>query len=127
LSFVRNELGSRKVAGVNFSLRKSLRSKRRWLKYAIPALVLYVILTSGLFLVMLQPPTVFGHVMSKLPSFSYFLFPFEPLWLVARRGTLKVGDMAPDFSLKKSDRSAEVRLSSFRQQKPVVLIFGSHT
>jgi hypothetical protein len=100
---------------------------RTWLKYVIAALVLYVILAGGLFFAMLQPPAVFGHMMSKLPSFSYFLFPFEPMWLMARRGTLKVGDMAPDFSLKKADRSAEVRLSSFRQQEPVVLIFGSHT
>jgi len=49
------------------------------------------------------------------------------MWLVARRGALKQGDMAPDFALKTTDRSSEVRLSSFRQQKPVVLIFGSHT
>ena len=49
------------------------------------------------------------------------------MWLVARRGTLKVGDMAPDFELKTADNSGVVRLSSFRGQKPVVLIFGSHT
>jgi hypothetical protein len=84
-------------------------------------------LTTGLFLVMLQPPAVFGHVMSKLPAVAYFLFPFEPMWLVARRGRLQVGDTAPDFALKTSDRSTTVRLSSFRGQKPVVLIFGSHT
>ena len=100
---------------------------KKWLRYAIAALVLYVLLASGFFFFMLQPPAVFGHMMSKLPSFSYFLFPFEPMWLVARRGVLKVGEVAPDFSLKKADGSAEIRLSSFRQQKPVVLIFGSHT
>ncbi len=100
---------------------------RTFLKYAIPALVVYVILASGLFVAMLKPPAVFGHIMSKLPVVSYVLFPFEPMWLVARRGDLKVGDMAPDFALKTADRSAEVRLSSFRGQKPVVLIFGSHT
>jgi len=104
-----------------------MSSKRTWLKYVVVALGLYLILASGLFLAMLQPPAVFGHIMSKLPMVSYLLFPFEPMWLVARRGALKVGDMAPDFSLKKADRSAEVRLSSFRQQKPVVLVFGSHT
>ncbi len=49
------------------------------------------------------------------------------MWLVARRGRLKVGDVPPDFALSTADRSAEVRLSSFRGQKPVVLIFGSHT
>jgi len=100
---------------------------RVFLKYAIPAVVVYVVLLGGLFAAMLQPPAVFGYVMSKLPATSYFLFPFEPMWLVARRGQVKVGDVAPDFALKTADRSAEVRLSSLRGQKPVVLIFGSHT
>ncbi len=97
------------------------------LKYAIPVLVIYLVLAMALFEVMLQPPAVFGHVMSKLPMVSYYLFPFEPMWLVARRGRLGVGDMAPDFALKTADCSALVRLSSFRGSKPVALIFGSHT
>ncbi len=87
----------------------------------------YLLLAAGLFEVMLQPPAVFGHVMSKLPMVSYYLFPFEPMWLVARQGRLHVGDMAPDFALKTVDCSAVVRLSSFRGSKPVALIFGSHT
>lgn len=100
---------------------------RSYFKYAIAALVLYVILVSGLFLAMLQPPAVFGHIMSKLPVVSYFLFPFEPMWLIARRGALNPGEMAPDFTLKTADNKNNVQLSSFRGQKPVVLIFGSHT
>ncbi len=100
---------------------------RRFLKYALPALAVYLALAAGLFVVMLQPPAVFGHVMSKLPTVSYFLFPFEPMWLVARRGRLKPGDLAPDFALKTVDGSGVVRLSSFRGEKPVALIFGSHT
>lgn len=100
---------------------------RTFLKYAIPVLALYAALLSALFVAMLKPPAAFGHFMSKLPAFTYFLFPFEPMWLVARRGHLKVGDMAPDFALKTTDGSSLVRLSSFRGQKPVVLIFGSHT
>ena len=42
-------------------------------------------------------------------------------------GKLRPGDSAPDFELryKKSDQT--VRLSSFRGEKPVVLIFGSYT
>jgi hypothetical protein len=100
---------------------------RTFLKYFIPVLSVYLILACGLFVAMLQPPAVFGHIMSKLPRVSYFLFPFEPMWLVARRGHLKVGDAAPDFNLKTADGSRSVRLSSFRGQKPVVLIFGSHT
>ena len=59
---------------------------RTFLKYAIPVLVVYIVLLSGLFVAMLQPPEVFGRIMSKLPTVAYFLFPFEPMWLVARRG-----------------------------------------
>ena len=49
------------------------------------------------------------------------------MWLMARKGNLKVGDMAPDLALKTADRSAEVSLSSFRGRQPVALVFGSHT
>jgi hypothetical protein len=39
-----------------------------------------------------------------------------------------VGDPAPDFELPLlHDRSTTVRLSSFRDQQPVALIFGSYT
>jgi hypothetical protein len=100
---------------------------RAFVKYAIPVLVVYIVLLSGLFVAMLQPPAVLGRVMSKLPAMAYFLFPIKPMWLVARRGHLKVGDPAPDFALKTSDRSQVVHLSSFRGRRPVVLIFGSHT
>ena len=100
---------------------------RRYLKYGIPVLTIYVVLLSGLFVAMRQPPAVFGHLMSRLPAVTSFLFPFEPMWLVARRGHLQVGDVAPDFALKTTDGSSLVRLVSFRGQKPVVLIFGSHT
>jgi hypothetical protein len=41
--------------------------------------------------------------------------------------TLKLGDVAPDFTLKTVDGKTEVTLSEFRCQKPVVLIFGSYT
>ena len=104
-----------------------MRFVRRNLKYIFAAAAVYAALTGGLYYEMTQPPVVFGHFMSKLPALSYFLFPFEPLWLMARRGTLKVGDAAPDFALKTPDGANVVRLSTFRGQKPVVLIFGSHT
>ena len=97
------------------------------LVYAVPAVAVYVILLGGLFASMLQPPAKFGRIMSKLPAMTYFLFPFESMWLMARRGNLQVGDMAPDFALKTVDRSAEVSLSSFRGRQPVALVFGSHT
>jgi hypothetical protein len=100
---------------------------RKFLKFSILAFVVYLALLGGLFIAMLQPPVVFGRIMSKLPTVAYLLLPFRPMWLIARRGHLQVGDPAPDFSLKSSDNSQTVRLSSFRGHKPVVLIFGSHT
>lgn len=41
--------------------------------------------------------------------------------------TLKVGDPAPDFTLRTVDGKREVRLSDYQGKKPVVLIFGSYT
>ncbi len=38
-----------------------------------------------------------------------------------------IGERAPDFTLKTQDGKQEIRLSDFRGQKPVVLIFGSFT
>jgi peroxiredoxin len=40
---------------------------------------------------------------------------------------LKVGDAAPDFTLKTLDGKSEVTLSSFQGKKPVMLVFGSYT
>lgn len=41
--------------------------------------------------------------------------------------TLKVGDLAPDFTLPDPAGKNAITLSSFRGKKPVVLIFGSYT
>jgi hypothetical protein len=40
---------------------------------------------------------------------------------------LKVGDPAPDFTLPLLKAKKDVQLSSFKDKKPVVLIFGSYT
>jgi hypothetical protein len=100
---------------------------RRLLKIAGVLVVIYVLLLAGLFAAMCQPPDVFGRIMSKTPDVAFFLFPFKPLWLIARKGRLKVGDIAPDFSLHTVDKKSLVQLSSLRGQKPVVLVFGSYT
>jgi hypothetical protein len=42
-------------------------------------------------------------------------------------GTLRVGDVAPDFELKRAKAGESVRLSAFRGKKPVALVFGSFT
>jgi peroxiredoxin len=39
----------------------------------------------------------------------------------------KVGDLAPDFELYDTRNEGSVRLSDFRGEKPVALIFGSYT
>jgi hypothetical protein len=95
-------------------------------KMALYVLVIYAGLLVGLLVVMRQP-VVFGKVMSKLPEPLMMVVPFKQLWFVARAGRLRVGDLAPDFSLPTADRKARVRLSSFRRHKPVVLVFGSYT
>ncbi len=100
----------------------------RLLRMSIILLVaVYLALLAGLVVAMSQPPEVFGRVMSKMPSVIFPLFPFKRLWLFARAGRLQVGDPAPDFELKTVDKSSHVRLSSFRGQRPVVLVFGSYT
>ncbi len=40
---------------------------------------------------------------------------------------LKIGDEVPDFTLQTYDQKSEITLSSFRGEKPVVLVFGSIT
>ena len=39
----------------------------------------------------------------------------------------RVGEIAPDFSLKKLGSDERVRLSGYRSQRPVALAFGSYT
>ena len=51
----------------------------------------------------------------------------KPLKERPREGTLKQGDIAPDFTLKLLHSEKTVRLSSFRGGKPVALVFGSYT
>jgi hypothetical protein len=80
-----------------------------------------------IFYTMLQAPEHFGKVMSKMPSIVYPLLPFRAMWTFARRGHLRVGDPAPDFGLATSDKKGHVALSSFRDLRPVVLVFGSYT
>ncbi|MDA0264068.1 MAG: hypothetical protein O3A93_04555 [Chloroflexi bacterium] len=38
-----------------------------------------------------------------------------------------VGDVPPDFELKRAGSEERVRLSSFKDKRPVALIFGSYT
>ena len=74
-----------------------------------------------------QPPEVFGHVMAHMPMPAYFLFPFETMWSDARKGSISVGDMAPDLTVKMLDTKVPVKLASLWADRPVVLVFGSYT
>jgi len=72
-------------------------------------------------------PEAIGRFMSAVPGPLYMVMPFETLWNATRAGHLAAGDVAPDFDLATVDGTSRVRLSSFRGQRPVVLIFGSYT
>jgi hypothetical protein len=39
----------------------------------------------------------------------------------------KAGDLAPDFELYDAGGNKAIRLSDFRDKKPVALVFGSYT
>ncbi len=108
---------------IRIERRMILRKVR---KILLGLAALYVVLLGGLFGVM-RDPIVFGKVMSKIPDPLFYAIPFKRLWFVARAGSLKVGDNAPDFRLSTGDKKSLVQLSSFRGQRPVVLIFGSYT
>ena len=100
---------------------------RRLATTGILSLIVYVGLVTTIFVIMRQPPDRFGRIMAHMPMPLFMIVPFKTLWSVARGGDLGVGDDAPDFELHTVDRSARVRLSSFRGKQPVALVFGSYT
>jgi hypothetical protein len=111
-----------------------LETKRKpaikvWLAVMGVLVLLWVLASTSLFAVMRQSPDKFARVMAKIPGpVAFLVLPFETLWTHARAGTLQVGDPAPDFSLMKLDKSAQIQLSALTaQRRPVVLVFGSYT
>lgn len=100
---------------------------RKLLKIVAALAVAYGLVVGGLAWAMNQPPEQFGQIMSRMPRVAFLVLPFRALWLQARAGSLSVGDAAPDFRLQTYDRKGWVQLSSFRGEKPVVLVFGSYT
>lgn len=91
--------------------------------------VLWIFGCVAIYRVMRRPPESFARVMARIPGpVAFMVLPFETLWLQARAGTLAIGDPAPDFTLTKLDKTAQVQLSSLTALgKPVVLVFGSYT
>jgi hypothetical protein len=104
------------------------KTTKRWLSGVVVALVCaWVGFVGYIGWAMRQPPEVFGHVMARMPMPAYFLFPFETMWTSARKGSLEVGDTAPDLAVQRLDSGAPLKLSSLLGKKPVVLVFGSYT
>ena len=104
------------------------KSTKRWLATIFAVLFcLWLGFVGYIDWAMHQSPEVFGHVMASMPMPAYFLFPFETMWTDARKGTLKVGDPAPDFTVKTLDSKTPVKLASLWDDKPAVLVFGSFT
>ncbi len=100
---------------------------RRALIIALMLLLPYPLLSVSFYIAMRQSPEVFSGIMSKTSNVVFLIFPFKKMWLSARKGSLNVGDAAPDFSLESRDRKSRVQLSTFKGKKPVVLVFGSYT
>jgi hypothetical protein len=117
------------LAELNLEQPSMKRSKLvRWSVAAFGVLVLLYIFAFGFFaMAMRRPPEQFAMVMARVGPAPFLLFPFETMWKQARFGKLHPGDAAPDFNLPLLGKSETVRLSSFRNTRPVVLIFGSYT
>jgi hypothetical protein len=87
----------------------------------------YLLFCAAILAIMWQPPLRFAKAIARVPGPLFLVLPFETLWSFARGGSVRPGIAAPDFDLQTLDKSARVRLSSFRGREPVVLIFGSYT
>ena len=88
---------------------------------------LWLVTVGAFYGAMKLPPAQFCEVAARVPPMlAMGVLPFRALWMHARSGSLQVGDVAPDFTLRRQDKTGIVQLSSLRG-KPVVLVFGSYT
>ena len=102
----------------------------KWLlRIVVTVVLLYVALFGSVAIAMMQTPERFGAFMKRMPApVVWGALPASRMWLWARRGVLAEGDLAPDFNLRTTqDRARRVSLSSYRGDRPVVLVFGSYT
>jgi hypothetical protein len=112
----------------SFRLNLSPFVRKLFIRSLVSLTIVYFSCGAFIWWAMRQPPETFGRVMAKMPGpVVFLLFPFETLWTQARAGTLQIGDTAPDFSLRKLDKTEPVQLSALNKQQPVVLVFGSYT
>jgi len=110
-------------------LAHSVIMKRMLIKGLIALASIWLAACGCLYHFMRQPPEKFARVMAHVPApVAFLVLPFETLWIHARTGDLQKGDIAPDFSLTKLDKSGQVQLSALTaSHRPVALIFGSYT
>ena len=110
---------------------KVTKPRRQWKKLTARILVVVLVLWLGfigfIWRAMHRPPERFARVMSHMPWQVFLILPFETLWTQTRAGTLHPGDTAPDFSLRKLDKTETIRLSELNKNQPVVMVFGSYT
>ena len=101
----------------------------KWLLRGIAALLaVYLVSFGALAAAMSSPPAQFGQFMKHVPmALVWGVLPGQRIWMWARGGSLRPGDLAPDFTLDNYNHSDRVTLSSHRGQRPVVLVFGSYT
>jgi hypothetical protein len=108
-----------------------VKKRRQWIKITtrvlVVVLLLWVIFVGYMWRIMHRSPEGFARVMMHLPWEVFLICPFETMWTHARAGTVKVGDPAPDFTLKKLDKNGNIHLAELNQGQPVVLVFGSYT
>lgn len=101
---------------------------KRWMKRILLAVVAaYLLFLGVMYAAMTRSPMEFSRFMMALPAPLMYAAPFPPMWALARAGTVKVGALAPDFTLPRQDGQGLVRLSAVRGSRPVVLVFGSYT
>src|SRR5271169_6668028 len=104
------------------------KSRRIVLALLSAVFLLYACFLGCIWWAMHQPPEMFGRAMAHMPGPVVFLLaPFETLWTQARAGALHPGDLAPDFALRKLDKTESIHLSALTAQQPAVLVFGSYT
>src|SRR5262249_37302807 len=96
----------------------------KWVWRAVLAVAaLYVAFFGVVLMAMLQPPERFGAFMRRVPEPAVWRgLPAARMWLWARNGALAEGDAAPDFTLATVDHNRQVTLSSFKGDRPVVLV-----
>ena len=101
----------------------------KWFVRVVVVLITaYTVLFGAVLLAMVQPPERFGQIIKHAPMpLVWGVLPGPRMWMWARRGALKEGDEAPDFTLKTYDGKGRVTLSSYRGERPAVLVFGSYT